>query len=187
MALTVAPAATKQCSKCGETKPATEFYQLRKDKTLQAYCIPCGKANVRAWLNANPGAARKHKHDAYLRNPAVPILNSIRVRSKRDGIPCDLTVDYLRRLLAATRFCPVLGIPLEHKVNGKRDGPRDNSPSVDRFEPARGYVVGNVFVISHRANRLKSDATRQELQKVLDWMDHTHAALAHERDEEDEF
>ncbi|WP_145960516.1 hypothetical protein [Novosphingobium meiothermophilum] len=41
-----------------------------------------------------------------------------------------------------------------------------NSPSLDRIEPELGYVPGNTIVISNRANRLKSDATIDELRAI---------------------
>lgn len=40
------------------------------------------------------------------------------------------------------------------------------SPSLDRIIPTLGYVPGNVWVISHRANELKRDATLQEIQML---------------------
>ena len=43
----------------------------------------------------------------------------------------------------------------------------DNSPNLDRIFPKKGYVPGNVRVISQRANRIKSDATVEEMRAVL--------------------
>ena len=60
--------------------------------------------------------------------------------------------------------CPILGLPLYSTLGKKGGGP--NSPSLDRIEPALGYVPGNIVVISNRANRLKSDATIEELRKI---------------------
>lgn len=39
------------------------------------------------------------------------------------------------------------------------------SPSLDRRDPALGYVPGNVWVISNRANTMKNDARPDELIK----------------------
>ena len=63
--------------------------------------------------------------------------------------------------------CPVLGIPLRKglKVHA------NDSPSLDRVNSAKGYVKGNVCVISYRANTIKQDATSDELRAVADYMD----------------
>lgn len=61
-------------------------------------------------------------------------------------------------------FCPVLGIRIEQN---SIKGPIDSSPSLDRIFPERGYVKGNIRVISQRANRIKNDSTSEELEKVL--------------------
>jgi len=57
----------------------------------------------------------------------------------------------------------VLGIPL--KFGGK-----DYAPSMDKIIPALGYVKGNIQIISMRANRIKSNATTEELRLVADYM-----------------
>jgi hypothetical protein len=58
--------------------------------------------------------------------------------------------------------CPVFGFPLK-VARGQR---ADNSPSLDRVVPKLGYVPGNVIVVSWLANRIKSNATVDELQQV---------------------
>ena len=63
--------------------------------------------------------------------------------------------------------CPVLGIRLRQW----RGYPRPSSPSLDRIVPRKGYVPGNVCVISHRANMLKGDATWSELKKLARFME----------------
>lgn len=64
--------------------------------------------------------------------------------------------------LLVPETCPVLGIPISPEFTCRSD----NTPSVDRVDPSRGYVKGNCIVISWRANRLKSDATLNELQRM---------------------
>ena len=59
--------------------------------------------------------------------------------------------------------CPVFGMILR-RAKGR---PKDNSPTLDRIIPSKGYVKGNVWVISMRANMIKSNATLRELERVV--------------------
>ena len=62
--------------------------------------------------------------------------------------------------------CPVLGIELDYFASGREE----NSPSFDRIDPKKGYVKGNVAIISLRANRIKNDGTAEEHQKIADFI-----------------
>lgn len=44
----------------------------------------------------------------------------------------------------------------------------DDSYSLDRIDSSRGYVKGNIWVISLRANRIKNDSTVEELRLIAD-------------------
>lgn len=57
-------------------------------------------------------------------------------------------------------FCAYLKIPLT-KIRG--NGKVSTNASVDRIIPAKGYVKNNIQIISLRANRMKQDASKQEL------------------------
>jgi len=55
--------------------------------------------------------------------------------------------------------CPILGTEF---VLGEANY-YEYSPSMDRMDPTKGYIKGNVKIISLRANRMKSNATKEEL------------------------
>lgn len=59
--------------------------------------------------------------------------------------------------------CPVLGIPLTFN----RGKPSDNSISFDRIDSSKGYTRSNVIIVSHRANSLKSNATLDEMRRLV--------------------
>lgn len=89
-------------------------------------------------------------------------LNELAHRAKKLGVPFDLKAEDI----ALPNVCPVLGIPLVVSAANGRGGLRMNSPSVDRIVPSKGYVTGNVIVISMRANTLKKDATIDEMRML---------------------
>jgi hypothetical protein len=88
------------------------------------------------------------------------MLKNARARARIAGVPFNIT----KEDIVIPTHCPILGIPLFQKT-GKQGG-GDHSPSLDRVRPERGYVPGNILVISQRANRLKSDATIKELRDI---------------------
>jgi hypothetical protein len=95
------------------------------------------------------------------------MLYSAAERARSAGVPFALVAADIH--LPDT--CEVLGIALRR--NNKK-GPIDSSPTLDRIVPELGYVPGNVVVISHRANRIKNDATAEELRRVLAYVDRRH-------------
>lgn len=52
-----------------------------------------------------------------------------------------------------------------------RDCSHPHSAHLDRLGPNKGYVIGNVSWISGRANRIKYNATVEELRAIADWME----------------
>lgn len=108
----------------------------------------------------NKQKARSFKWECL--HPDRVMLNRARQRAKKKGIIFELTIDDIK----IPDVCPILGIPL--KINkGGRSGFFDDSPSLDRIKPELGYVKGNVRVLSARANLLRNNATKEEIEKIL--------------------
>jgi hypothetical protein len=87
------------------------------------------------------------------------MLIAAKGRAKRLNIPFDLITEDI----VIPEICPVLGIKLERSLSRFNN----NSPTLDRIQPDLGYTKGNVRVISHRANALKSNMTLEEGCLVL--------------------
>jgi hypothetical protein len=74
-------------------------------------------------------------------------------------------------LLLIPDDCPALGIPLNYEgVETTGWARRDDSPSLDRFDSSKGYEVGNIHIISWRANRIKNDSTPEELRRLAEYI-----------------
>lgn len=85
-----------------------------------------------------------------------------RARARRVGTRWDLQISDIH----VPYKCPVLGIKLVMNVGfGK-----NNSATVDRINPKKGYIKSNIAVISHMANRIKSNATSEEIKKTYQWL-----------------
>ena len=112
--------------------------------------------------------ARKRKQDdLYYRreNHTRLWLYRLKHKSTQLGLPFNLDESDL----VIPNYCPILGIELVIGDN------KDNAPSVDRMVPSKGYTKGNVFIISNRANRIKNNATVDELRLIADYMDNNSA------------
>ncbi|SRR6266478_2912353 len=184
---------TKICIDCNQEKPLEQFNKQAKSKDKHgSYCKDC--ANARAlkwrldniehraeyrkiynkenaevvrertqdWRDRNRPRVRQLGKEFYEANPERNLCYDAKKRAKRFDVPFSITHEDI----VIPEFCPVLGIKLE-RGKGKLT---DNSPTLDRIDPQKGYVVGNIAVISHRANRLKSDGTVAEHEKVTSWL-----------------
>lgn len=115
------------------------------------------RARQRKWEKDDPARRAKIVREYRKRDPRSQMLSNAKARSKSQGVPFAITRDDIR----IPQVCPILGIPL--CTMQERGGRSDGSPSLDKIIPELGYVPGNVRVISMRANRLKNNATPQEL------------------------
>lgn len=96
-------------------------------------------------------------------NPAKKCWIAAKSRSVRKGLEFNLSIEDI----IIPEFCPVLGIPLFFSAGKKTD----NTPSVDRVDNSKGYVKGNVRVISNKANTLKSSMSLEELKKIVQYIE----------------
>lgn len=87
------------------------------------------------------------------------VFKAIKSRALKEGLPFNLDL----KDIIAPKTCPVFGIPLDGSTY-------NNRPSVDRLIPEKGYVKDNVRVISLKANRLKSNCSVEDLQKLIDYI-----------------
>lgn len=113
-------------------------------------CIECQRIN-----NHN------RDYDYRERHPFKSAFNSRKYAARKEGVEFSITFDDF--VVPAT--CPVLGIPLEYGSDNL-----DSSPSFDRVDSKKGYIPGNVCIISYRANRIKSDGNFEEHLKVANYI-----------------
>jgi hypothetical protein len=84
------------------------------------------------------------------------MLCQAKKRSKKKGLSFNLEISDIQ----IPERCPLLGIEIWFSGQVQTAA----SPSLDRINSALGYVKGNVWVISHRANTIKSNATLEEIE-----------------------
>ena len=104
----------------------------------------------------------------YRLNPIPQLIFAFKKRAKRQKVPFDLTIEDISNLLKnAGNICPVLGVKMTTTELGSGD--TDYSPSFDGIYPKKGYIKENIVIVSNKANRIKTDATVDEIRKVPDF------------------
>jgi hypothetical protein len=160
----------RRCGTCGSLKPEDAFYSA--DPRCKACELARAKARnarpeIKARTRARDAARRadpmkRAALNAYSRHHGkslpreVRMIDSAKERAKAKGLPFAIT----KADIPIPQRCPLLGIVLS-RGPGKLHAA---SPSLDRKDPSKGYVPGNVWVISYRANAIKNDATLEELE-----------------------
>ena len=115
----------------------------------------------------NSDKQKEYTKKSVLGNIPAYLLRVAKSRAKKRGIEFSISVEDI----VVPYVCPVLGIDLICGFGtSDRPGGNWNSPSLDRIDNTKGYVKGNVQVISHLANSMKSVATEQQLLKFSEWV-----------------
>ena len=161
----------RSCTQCGEWKSADNFsWRGEGHKRLTSRCHACRRANLKESPESNRLRASAYYYKnrdsllaGYRKARRTDIESALVLQAKGRAKRRGLEFDLLPSDISVPETCPVLGISLA--VNDRKCGP--NSPSLDRIDPLLGYVRGNVAVISHKANTIKSNATLAELEAVL--------------------
>jgi hypothetical protein len=84
--------------------------------------------------------------------------------NKKSSLRSKLTYEIYQTLYVT--HCPLLGLELTYS-NYHGNIP-DNYASLDRIDSSKGYIEGNVQILSFRANTLKGHATLEELKLLVD-------------------
>ena len=155
---------SKHCTRCNVTKPLSQFSYSWQTKDKHCYkCKDCAKERSADWKKRFPDRYAQYKANERKKRTIDPIptmLISAKSRAKKKGWIFNLKREDIKMPI----LCPIFGITLKTGL-GKLV---PESPSLDRINSSLGYVSGNVRIISHRANTIKSNATAQELFLVAD-------------------
>ena len=155
------------CVKCGEQEAAYKAVR---------YCKPCFSEKNKDYYRENRSRIRLKR--GYTEEPLVPLTKlqkleyylyaNAKRRAKKKNIEFSITIDDI----VIPTHCPVLGLELSVNRNGKFN---HTSPSLDRIDNSKGYINGNIEVISNRANILKRDGNLNSFKKLVEYMEkHEH-------------
>lgn len=163
------------CTKCGKEKPLEEFSKNKQGKYgRRAFCKECEhkiQNSPERLARRNELRRLRRENDEYrlarnLKDTETrhnnedsikkALVRAAKARAKKKGIPFDITIEDF----TLPEKCPLLEIPLTVGYGSSQE----NSYSLDKIIPEVGYIKGNVWVISNKANMIKSNASLKELQ-----------------------
>ncbi len=113
---------------------------------------------MRKYRKEHPGIVEEIRRRSNRKHPETRLLELAKSRAKRKGLSFNL----VKEDIVIPEKCPVFGLTLAPSGTGFND----TSPTLDRIDNSKGYIRGNVIVVSWRANRLKADATVGELKTL---------------------
>lgn len=160
---------TARCRLCHQILPIERFtfcsVKGRKIPYRLSCCTPCRNKRARERIRSSLESKLKNR---------VQVLRGYARRSNKEF---DLTFDYLLELYRVQGGrCVYTGFDLDwmgkntnDDGNGRHGGGSRNwmSMSVDRVNPASGYICGNVVLCSLKANTIKQDMS---LQHLMTWL-----------------
>lgn len=148
----------KTCSK--------EYYQKTRERTLQQKREYAARPDIKEKLSVyckqryleqrELRLSQRKEYYSSIENRKKLLYFKSRERAMKDGIEFSITMEDI----VIPENCPYLDIPLTHLL-GK--GQLPSNSSLDRIDSTKGYIPGNVQVVSRLANTMKSNATPEQL------------------------
>jgi len=111
---------------------------------------------LKKYQKENSEKIRDYVHKYQTAHPHKVLYTS----AKQSAIKRNLEFNITEEDIIIPTHCPILGIELTF-IRGK--GRIQSNASIDRIDSTRGYVKGNIQIISDLANRMKQEATREQL------------------------
>lgn len=87
------------------------------------------------------------------------MYNRVKARAKKYNLEFNLELSDI----VLPEVCPVFNHPFIY-------GDVDWTYSIDRRDCSKGYVKGNIFIISNKANRIKNNASLEDLELLVKYL-----------------
>ena len=127
----------------------------KQPEDVQLLHITKRREEHRRWYKNNKAQSLRESYTFRREHPEHMLF--IRARNRAASSRIEFSIE--KEDIIVPLVCPYLGIEL--KV-GHEDS-RRASPSLDRIDNSKGYIRGNIEVISQLANSMKAHSTKEEL------------------------
>jgi hypothetical protein len=164
-----------KCAHCGNEfeKMRSEYNRRIKKNTTGFFCnLKCSGnyfdtnhlAKYRKIYNKKIKNYANNRLDQY--SPFKYHANKTRSRSKEKGYKTDITIEYLKQIWDKQNgICPYTKIKMElGRTTADEDIKKTpTKASLDRIDPNKGYVIGNVEFVCYCVNVMKNDFTKDQM------------------------
>lgn len=165
------------CKRCRTGFPKEEILHCPVcNKDLPYYAFKAGGRTGRIWVCENCEKAigghsrtirikadpkfreyiNKLKSDNLKKNFAAGMWRAAKRRAHIKGLDFNIEISDI----VIPEICPILEVPLALGTKNNYE----YTPSLDRIDNSKGYIKGNIMVVSKKANSMKNSATPTELQ-----------------------
>jgi hypothetical protein len=134
---------------------------MDKKEKKRLYDIEYRKKNKEKRSNQNQIWYESYRKKSFKKDPQYYLWYTARTRSRKNGMEFSIT----KEDIIIPENCPILDVVLT-----KGDGYSPNAMSLDRVDNNKGYIPGNVRVISRKANIMKSSLTMDVLEKIIKYI-----------------
>ena len=148
----------KDCIDCGRELPS-KMFRIRthsKNKQRRPFCFDCESDKRKNNYQENKPKILVKAQTYYENNYLKKRMYQLAATAKRKNLEFNLDEEDL----VVPEFCPYLGVRLTQVVG---NGVVWDNLSVDRIDSSKGYIKGNIQIISRKANSMKNMATEKEL------------------------
>ena len=102
-------------------------------------------------------------------DPVYSLFVRAKERAKKRNILFDIDKEYLKSIYPKNNKCPILNIDFQLGFLNEIKKNKDYAPSLDRIIPDKGYVKGNLVIVSFIANRVKNNVSVETLEKIVNF------------------
>jgi hypothetical protein len=166
----------KKCKDCSKSPDETVFGKHKRttkngivydERTICNFCESLRFKQYRQTNSAKIAEAKQKHHEKHHGTIKYHVQEKIATWRKASNVPSDLTVDYLIALYEEQDgYCYYSG---EKMIFGWVDGKiNHNSLSLDKIDPARGYIQGNVVWCTYLVNTMKQNLTDKQFYETID-------------------
>lgn len=151
---------TRFCTDCG----VPLFVVTNSVKKRCKGCLKVWNAfKAREWYKSKDRACRTKAAKKQKTRRYEDTSYRLWVHSRRSAKSRGLEHTISKEDIIVPALCPVLKCPMYMNT--------PYAPTVDRIDSSKGYVPGNIQVMSWKANTMKNNATVEELKLFADWVE----------------